>query len=398
MSPVSRGRKPKKSQKKGKPRVSPPATRTSPRTLPPGLVDLVTRDSRDWWEKSHDHVLELSGALRDEPGSLELEQATAELLGGELHAALGREKMGFDMDGWATQLVDRAAKRAQWEHDIGALWLMHGVAMMGSYGLGEYAAEQAAKVTGSVSPAVLREQPDWLGGAPAVTGEVQAIRDAYGTRLGVVAGFSYPGRADPVPWLLDIDGSGFITIAGAWTSGSSEEAVGAWRAEVGSSADSVVLGKLDAGALMFLVKCVQSDQLVWGRESRPRMDNWYRPYRRLEDITQVLSDRGVELPREPARGHVDLPTMIGEFTAWYTVGRGQEPDAELVGEVAGEWLDCVVPGTERLISPARTAFFRGLIGDWREPYAAAGLDLLVEWIRWLGEETGLAEPLIDRAL
>jgi hypothetical protein len=76
--------------------------------MPAGLADLVTRDPTDWWEASHDHVIGHSAALRDEPGSLELEQATAELIGGELHAALGREKMGFNMGGWATQLVDRA--------------------------------------------------------------------------------------------------------------------------------------------------------------------------------------------------------------------------------------------------------------------------------------------------
>lgn len=35
--------------------------------------------------------------------------------------------------------------------------------------------------------------------------------------------------------------------------------------------------------------------------------------------------------------------MVGELTAWYTGTRGQAPDAEIVEEVAGEWLDCVVP-------------------------------------------------------
>lgn len=400
MSPVSRGRKPKKSQKKRKPRVPAAAARSSVRTLPRELAELATGDPRQWWEASHDHVLELSAALRSEPGSLELERATAELIGGELHAALGREKMGFDMAGWAADLVDRAERRVRRDHDPGALLLLHGMTMMGSYGLGGYAAERAAKVTGSVPPSVLGELPGWIGGTPSVTGEVRALRDAYGTRLGIVAAFSYPGRADPVTWLLDIDGSGFVAIAGAGTFGSELEAAGHWRPQV--VADPVVPGELDAGALTFMVECVRSDQFVRGTESRSQLDNWYLAYRRLEDITRALSGRGVPLPWERARAprseRADSAAMIGEFTAWYASMRGRSPGDELVAEVAGEWLDCVVPGTERLISPARTTFFRELIGDWREPWAEAGLALLTEWVRWLGKTSGLPRDLIELAL
>jgi hypothetical protein len=83
VSPVSRGRKPKKSQKKRKPHAAVPrdVARTPSKMMPAGLADLATRDPTDWWEASHDHVIRHSAALRDEPGSLELEQATAELIG-----------------------------------------------------------------------------------------------------------------------------------------------------------------------------------------------------------------------------------------------------------------------------------------------------------------------------
>ncbi|HTQ88410.1 MAG TPA: hypothetical protein VMK84_02850 [Streptosporangiaceae bacterium] len=207
--------------------------------MPAGLADLATRDPTDWWEASHDHMIGHSAALRDVPGSLELEEATAELIGGELHAALGREKMGFNMGG---------------------------------------------------------------------------------------------------------DGGGFITIAGARTFGSPDEAAEAWRAVVGQSADSAVPSAVDADALMFLAACVQSDQFVGGRESRSRMDNWYRAYRRLDDIVKALSDRGMELPwertRTPRAQPVNPSPMVGEFTAWYTGRRGQAPDAEIVEEVAGEQGRC----------------------------------------------------------
>jgi hypothetical protein len=40
----------------------------------------------------------------------------------------------------------------------------------------------------------------------------------------------------------------------------------------------------------------------------------------------------------------------------------------------------------------------GFGGDWRKPYATPGVDLLTEWVRWLGEESGLPEALIEQAL
>ena len=88
--------------------------------------------------------------------------------------------------------------------------------------------------------------------------------------------FSYPGRAEPLTWLLDIDGGGFITIAGAGTFGSPDEAAEAWRAVVGQSAESAVPSAVDADALVFLAACVQSDQFIGGaRMATYRMDNWY---------------------------------------------------------------------------------------------------------------------------
>lgn len=50
-----------------------------------------------------------------------------------------------------------------------------------------------------------------------------------------------------------------------------------------------------------------------------------------------------ERTRTPRTQPVKPVPMVGELTAWYTGTRGQAPDAEIVEEVAGEWLDCVVP-------------------------------------------------------
>ena len=61
-----------------------------------------------------------------------------------------------------------------------------------------------------------------------------------------------------------IHGAGFITIAGAGTFGSPDEAAEAWRAAVGQSADSAVPSAVDADALMFLAACVQSESVRRG--------------------------------------------------------------------------------------------------------------------------------------
>jgi hypothetical protein len=71
------------------------------------------------------------------------------------------KRSGLRFDTWAMELVDRAAKRmvdaAGRDDDSwrGPWWLLHGLASIGSYGLGGYAWEQASKAAGLLPRGVL---------------------------------------------------------------------------------------------------------------------------------------------------------------------------------------------------------------------------------------------------
>lgn len=101
--------------------------------------------------------------------------------------------------------------------------------------------EQASKAARSIPPEALATQPAWLELLPDIkaTGDVRVMRDAYGTRFGVIAGFSYPGGVDPSVYLFDIDASGLIGLAGAGVFDDVAQAAAAWREEVGVSAEGL---------------------------------------------------------------------------------------------------------------------------------------------------------------
>jgi len=178
VSPRSRGRKPKKSgkSKRTNKRPSPAAGRGT--AVDPGygglgielprspLDDVLTWPARpDRFGSSHRRVLAASAALLRAGGPRALEQATAELIGAELRNS---EVQGLRFDLWAHDLIESARNRvlsdvawnnATWQ---GPWWLLHGLASIGSYGLGGYAAQQAAEAAKSLPRTALAQQPHWL--------------------------------------------------------------------------------------------------------------------------------------------------------------------------------------------------------------------------------------------
>jgi hypothetical protein len=105
------------------------------------------------------------------------------------------------------------------------------------------------------SDAAARQQPDWLGQLARITatGEVWEIRDAYGARIAVIAGFSYPEGVDRSVFLFDIDACGVIEIVHAGVFDDVQQAATAWRALVGDTADSATTLRfcvVDCGACL----------------------------------------------------------------------------------------------------------------------------------------------------
>jgi hypothetical protein len=409
VSPKSRGRKPKKSgssKRTGK-RPSPvsrQATAVDPgytglRIELPGspLDDVLTRYVQpDRFGPSHRRVLAASAALLRSDGPRALEQATAELIGAELRSP---ELQGLRLDLWAHDLIEAARNRVlsdvAWNDDTwqGPWRLLHGLASIGSYGLGGYAAQQTVEAAKSLPRAALAQQPDWLALMPDIeaTGDVHVLRDVYGLRFGVIAGFAYPGGVDPSVYLLGFDASEYLSLAVAAVFDDTESAVAAWRDQVGDSAPGAE--PVTAEVLAWLSHAEHSEGLIDERDQAVSVDDYFRGPRRIQDITGKLGGRHAELPQAD-------PVAVQEaFTAWYSPRHGDVPDQDAIEALAEEWLDVMLPGTEHAVSPRRVAAFRDQITNWWDNEDADEvLSLLPEWIRWNGEQAGLPPNLISDAV
>jgi hypothetical protein len=97
---------------------------------------------------------------------------------------------------------------------------------------------------------------------------------------------------------------------------------------------------------------------------------------------------------------VDIESMARTFTTWYRTAHGTEPPPEGVEAVAAEWLEGALPGTRHAASPHRAGYLLTLISDWDpdHPATLAAKALLPEWVRWNGEQAGLPEHFINRAV
>ena len=329
-------------------------------------------------------------------GPRALEQATAELIGAELR---NPEVQGLRFDLWAHDLIESARNRvlsdAAWNNSTwqGPWWLLHGLASIGSYGLGGHAAQQAAEAAKSLPRAALAQQPDWLALMPDIeaTGDMHVLRDVYGTRFGVIAGFAYPGGVDPSVYLLGFDASEYLGLAAAGVFDDAESAVAAWRDQVGDSTPGVE--PVTPQVLAWLSYAEHSEGLIDEREQGAVLDDYFRGPRRIQDITRKLGGRHAELPQGD-------PVAVQEaFTAWYSTRHGDVPDQDAVEALAEEWLGVMLPGTEHAVSPRRSAAFRDQITSWWDDEdAARALSLLPEWIRWNGEQAGVPPDLISDAV
>lgn len=169
------------------------------------------RERPGWFDPSIKTVLGEPDRLLAAAGPRELEQAAAELLGGELERALHGGVGGLWFDWWLEELADAAASRARealagpdrggWE----APWrLLHALTGLADPAVGQAGLSQVKK---ALPRQVAAQQPDWLRLLPkiAATGELWEAHDAYGGRIAVIAGFGYPGGAHPSAYLFDVD-------------------------------------------------------------------------------------------------------------------------------------------------------------------------------------------------
>ena len=403
MSPVSRGRR----RKKGKPRGGSPTGST---TAPWEDLESLTGPRRQpgWFDPSIARVLDGADVLLATRGPRELEEATAGLLGAELHRAI-HEEQGLWLDWWFERLVERAGARIRLEASHAdrwqaPWWLLHGLTSLGPPRLAAAAQTSLGRARRHLAKDAFQSQPEWLRLLPRIgaTGEVWQMRDVYGARFAVIAGFTYPDDVDPSVFLFDIDACGLVNLVRAGVFDEVEEAAASWRATVGEAADHASPAPVEtADQLSCLVQGQRGDDIIEGTEPRALADNWFRARRRTHDLAQALRRRGMELPE--ARNlfdDVDIEPMSQAFTAWYRTAHGTEPDPDGVEAVAAEWLEGALPETRQAASPHRARYLLTLIGDCEpdHPVTVAAKALLPEWVRWNGEQAGLPEHFISRAV
>jgi hypothetical protein len=416
MSPVSRGRKRKKSKSTsglggaahrrsdGMQAGQPQSALTAMRSL---LLGPPQRPA--WFDSSNRAVLDQTGVVMAARGPRELEQVTAELLGAELHRVLSEEHDGMWFSWWFEELTEAATARIREEGRDGGWeppWrLLHGLTSIGSPALQSRARGAVDRARKELRrAAALRQQPDWLGqlGRITASGEVWEMRDAYGARIALIAGFSYPEGVDRSVFLFDIDACGFIEIVHAGVFDDVQQAATAWRALVGDTANSARPQRVEtAERLLCLVHCDLGEEILRGTESRTVLDNWFRVRRRIHDLAEALRRRGMPLPAARSLYHdLDTDPMAAAFTGWHVRRHGTEPDPEAVGALAEEWMEGALPDTWHAVSPHRVEYQLALINDWipDDPITIAAKALLPEWVRWHGEQASLPTHLIDRGI
>ncbi|MFZ0118196.1 MAG: hypothetical protein WBR33_08260 [Pseudonocardiaceae bacterium] len=417
MSPVSRGRKNKKSKNtSGRRDASHRRTYGMPAAQPQSafrtLQSLLGPPRRPaWFDSANKAVLDRAGVVMAAQGPRELEQATAELLGAELHRVLREEREGLWFDWWFQELTEAATARIREEvvsRDGGwePPWrLLHGLTSIGSPALRSMARTALDRAKKELwGDAVVRRQPPWLRQLARITatGEVWEMRDAYGARIALIAGFSYPDGVDRSVFLFDIDACGFVEIAHAGVFDDVPQAATAWRALVGDTADSAQPERVEtAERLLCLVHCDSEEEILRGTESRTLLDNWFRVRRRIHDLAEALRRRGMSLPAARSLYHdLDTDPTTAAFTGWHVRRHGTEPDPEVVDALAQEWMEGTLPDTWHAVSPHRVEFQLSLINDWipDDPITVAAKALLPEWVRWHGEQAGLSEDLVDRGV
>jgi hypothetical protein len=367
VSPVSRGRKPKKAKKR-------PGKGPRPeRPTPPA-----------WFEPATKNVLGAARTLSSADGPRELEQRTAELLGAEMYPVLhdGREGLWFEW--WFQELVTAAQTS---EHGV---WLLHGLAAIETSSAAAAACRRARKSRADL--------PAWLGDLLKVTatGEVFRMTDAYGIRFGVLAGVTHGRGGDSSVFLFDIDASEEVRLASAGAFDDVAQAAAAWREAVGpAAADTQPLPVTDSRELSCLAQWDAGDDMVMGDEPRSVVDNWFRAQRRSHDVAAALRRRGMPLPLAESLYDIDVTSMSDEFIAWHVDRHGGEPDPDVVEAVAAEWMEGALPETWYSVSPRRVAHRLVLISDWipDDPITVAAKALLPVWATWLGERAGLPDHL-----
>lgn len=365
-----------------------------------------------------------------------IEEQTCDLVGGQFYDNLQAHHEGHHQAQWLRALVEHAGTALRDAITEGSNWqplwtLLYGVALTTpeptagdeqkssqreefpdikdphATAIAELAKTSNLLSERSVVPAL--GSPD--SGARPV-GAPLVARDAYGSRFLVAAPFGYEAGVPDHWYAWDVDACWAVSVTGAGTFGSADEAMAEWRGSVGAGACSE-LSPGNFGLVAGLLRpCLQTGvfaDMLHGDEPRELIREMYRMRRRAcalagavpgaGDGTRMEGDKAAEKADQFGR-----PSDARRaFRDWYRARHPSAPKGIVAtaDTIIGEW------GPRRHLdersfyacSPFRVAMTAHLIGNDYEPsYANRAIRLLPEWTQWCAEQSGIPENLAEPAV
>jgi hypothetical protein len=366
------------------------------------LFSTMIDESRRWWPRSFEGVLRKAHALVDVRGPAELEQAAAELVGAPLHRALTRMDGGLVFLPWLAALIETAGRAG----GAGARYLLHGIAAFAPQPLDGRARTWISRLAGAH-----RGSPDWLATVADVvpTGAVHVLRDGYGTRFGVLIACRRPGEpgGGAHVYLLDVDAcTSRVRAIDGEVHADVEAATAAWRKMAGRPGAAATPETPDPELLAELLPQRGRHCSMTGDESRRMMANYFRQFRRCDDLREALAAAGRPLPakRPPTEGPSAKPepylSYVRPFTDWYAARHAARPDENAVSWLLEEWVETPIESARLGCPPHRVEEVRHqIVADWGDTTAKReGLAMLPDVVRWCAERTGLDTALAQAAI
>jgi hypothetical protein len=326
---------------------------------------------------------------------------TSGLIGAQLHQVLVAEKTGLWFDRWFSELVSATESRVREQADGGA-WeapfrLLHGLAAIGTPDAAQTALAAANRLRKLIGRVPGQDPgPRWPLDVRRLQadGDVVRLRDIWGTRYAVIAGFSYGGR-DRSVFLFDVDTDFYDIVVSAGDFDDTEQAAASWRHRVGDAgADLRVEPVDDVDQLDCLVHLDMDEAALPAIPDRSVTDNWFAAQRRLSELRTALRRAGTGPIVAASLYRVDTDPVVDEFAQWYRARHGAKPDREAAEALADEGMSGVIPETRFSVSPGRLHHQCELINDWADDeLIRTVIALLPDWVNWLAERGGYAEPM-----
>jgi hypothetical protein len=371
-----------------------------------------------WWRESHERVLARARALTWPTRLVDLETQACQIVGDEFYDRLQSPGTGLHPAQWLRALADETgaalrAALAQGADDWQKLWaLLCGLALTTPRAPADAVNETAPKVreefpdikdphetmlveAGKAARLLANRALAPSAGCPAdgarPAGEPLVARDAYGSRILLMAPFSYDGGASDHWYAWDIDLCWITVVVGAGMFASAEDALGEWRDAVGPAASGAAPSPCAAGmTARLLAPCLETGflaNMLQGREPRELIHEYYRLRRRARDLT-------VSADADAGWSPFDADHVQDAFLDWHAARHDDVPQTatEATGTILGEWgpHENLDQRSFYACSPHRIEMAAHLIGDgYFADQANPALTLLPEWTEWCIEQSGL---------